>query len=154
MKSIAIIGIGSPYGADQAGWQLVEILKHDLALQTLTNGQTRFSTCVYPGLMLLDSMSGSDYAILIDAVEGGQRGNILLIEKQELLGDSACFSTHNLGVKEVLLLGNQLNSLPQNLDLIGVEVGDTSLEYQPEHQTVLQLQDLVQSAVHAYLKSQ
>ena len=153
MNSIAIIGIGSPYGADQTGWQLVEMLKHDPALQALTKGRAGFSTCPHPGLMLLDSMSGSDYSILIDAVEGGRRGNVILVGKHELLEDAANLSTHNLGVKEVLLLGNQLNSLPQQIDLIGVEVGDISLRYQPEPQTTRQIKHLVRQIVHTYLYS-
>ena len=154
MKSIAIIGIGSPYGADQTGWQLVETLQQDTALQVLSNGQKKFEFCEYPGLMLLDYITDVDCVILLDAVEGGRRGNAIRVEKQQLLDDAARFSTHDLGMKEVLALGDQLNCLPQYIDLIGVEVGDNSVECQPDAETVLQVKNLVVNTIQKYFTQQ
>jgi hydrogenase maturation protease len=154
MKSIAIIGIGSPYGADQTGWQLVEILKQDPALQALSDGQIKFVSCEHPGLVLLDYIADADYVILLDAVEGGRRGNLVRVEKQQLLDNAAQLSTHNLGVKEVLVLGDKLDSLSQHIDLIGIEVGDTSVEYQLDPKTVMQVKSLVNNTIQEYIAQQ
>jgi hypothetical protein len=37
MTAIKIFGIGSPQGADQIGWQAIEHLKRDRALQDLSS---------------------------------------------------------------------------------------------------------------------
>jgi len=150
VKSIAIVGIGSPYGSDQTGWQLVETLKREQELQSFTNGSLNFIKCEHPGLMLLDSLSGIDYAILIDALEGGQKGNIIQLDKQEIL-ENLRLSTHSLGVKEVLLLGSRLGSLPQDLDLIGVEVGDVLEPYQLNSQTLKKIKQHILHCIQAYL---
>jgi hydrogenase maturation protease len=152
VRSIAIIGIGSPYGADQAGWRLVETLKRELDLHSCTNGSLNFIKCDHPGLMLLDMLSGLDYAILIDAVEGGQKGNIIQVDKQGILENSR-LSTHSLGVKEVLLLGSRLDSLPQDFDLIGVEVGDVLEPYPLNSQTLIKIKKHVLRCIQTYLTS-
>lgn len=154
MKSIAIVGIGSTYGVDQTGWQLVETLRQDPVLHVLSNGQIKFEICEHPGLMLLDYIADVDCVILLDAMEGGRRGNAIRVEKQQLLGDAARFSTHDLGMKEVLALGDRLNGLPQHIDLIGIEVGDTSVEYQPDYKTVLQVKTLVIDIIQEHIAQQ
>jgi len=154
MKSITIVGIGSPYGVDQTGWQLMKTLQQDSGLQVLSNGQIKFVICEHPGLMLLDYITDADCVILLDAVEGGRRGNAIRVEKQQLLDDAERFSTHDLGMKEVLALGDKLSCLPQQLDLIGVEVGDTSVECQPDAETVLQVKNLVVSTIQKYFAQQ
>jgi hydrogenase maturation protease len=154
MKPITIIGIGSPFGADQVGWQLTDILKKDHSLQTLTNGQIRFVICEHPPLVLLDYIADAAYVILIDAIEGGQRGNIVHVTQHQLLDIDAVFSTHDLGVKEVLLLGHQLDALPRHVELYGVEVGDVTMEYTPRPETVQLLKILIYQQIQNYLSSQ
>ena len=150
MKSVAIIGVGSPYGADQTGWQLVDMLKHDPTLNALAGGDIHYMLCEHPGLMLLDRMRGFDSVILLDAVAGGQKGSVIWLKKEQLLGEVRQLSTHNLGVKQVLMLGDQLDFLPQDVDLIGVAVGDTARAYEPTAETVLQVKDLVYNAIQEY----
>ncbi|MCI0505536.1 MAG: hydrogenase maturation protease [Gammaproteobacteria bacterium] len=153
MKPVAIIGIGSPYGADQTGWRAVEFLKQDHALQILSDNQIKFMNCDRPGLTLLDYVADSDCAILIDAIEGGDRGNVIRVEKNQLLHDSVGFSTHTLGVVEALTLGTQLNVLPQTIELIGIEVGDTSSDYLPEAGTFIQLKHVIYNLIQSYFTS-
>jgi len=152
MKSIAIIGIGSPYGADQAGWRLIEMLEREPDLQSFTNVSLDFIKCMHPDMMLLDSLSGSDYAILIDAVQGGLKGNVIQVDKQEIL-ENTRLSTHSLGVKEMLLLGSRLGSLPQDFAIIGIEVGDVLEAYQLEPQTLIKMKHLVFRCIQTYLIS-
>ncbi|WP_455208923.1 hydrogenase maturation protease [Kaarinaea lacus] len=151
MKSISIIGIGSPYGADQAGWLVVDLLTRSHTLQSLYNGQIKFMTCDRPGLTLLDYIADSDYVILIDAVAGGKRNNIIRLDKNQLLNKVERFSTHSLGVAETLAVGTQLNAIPQDIDLIGIEVGDASMDYQLETHTISQLEHLVYDQILKYI---
>jgi len=153
VKPIAIIGIGSPYGADQTGWRAVEFLKQDHTLQTLSRGQINFMSCDRPGVMLLDDMAGFDCVILIDAVAGGDRGKVAQISKTDLLNDQPGCSTHDFGVAQALALGSQLDSLPETIELIGIEVGDAAMNYLPEVETLTQLKQLIYALVRRFLLS-
>ena len=123
-----IIGIGSPYGADQLGWQVVDQLKSQQAV--LSKRNIRLETCDRPGTLLLDYMKGVQKAILIDAIEGGMPGNLRTVDKQELLNQATPHSSHQLGVAEAILLGEKLHLLPQAMVLLGVETGDAAEHYQ------------------------
>ena len=151
MKSISIIGIGSPYGADQTGWRVVDLLTRSHTLQSLCKVHIKFMTCDRPGLSLLDYMANSDYVILIDAVAVGKKNNIIRLDKNQLLNNVERFSTHSLGVAEALAVGTQLNAIPQDIDLIGIEVGDASMDYQLEARTISQLEHLVYDQIHKYI---
>jgi len=122
-----IIGIGSPFGADQLGWRIVEHLK---TIPDLLDKNVRFETCDRPGTLLLDYMKGVNKAILIDAIEGGTPGNVRAIDKQQLLNQHSLHSSHQLGVAETITLGEKLDLLPQDFCMYGVETGSTSQQYQ------------------------
>jgi hydrogenase maturation protease len=150
---VAIIGIGSPYGADQTGWRAVEFLKQDHALQTLSDNQIKFMICDRPGPMLLDYMAGSDYVILIDAIKGGDRGSVIQVKSNQLLHNNPEFSTHDLGVAETLALGKQLNILPQSVELVGIAVGDTNTYCLPDADMMIQLQNVIYKQIQSYFAS-
>ncbi len=123
-----IIGIGSPYGADQLGWQVVDQLKTRQAVLSTRN--IRLETCDRPGTLLLDYLKGVQKAILIDAIEGGTSGNVRTLNKQQLLHQYTVRSSHEFGVAETITLGEKLNLLPEELVLYGVETGDIAQQKQ------------------------
>lgn len=120
-SSIAVIGIGSPFGADRLGWQVIEELKQQPLLAN--NDKVRLFACDRPGTLLLDYLSDVDQALLIDAIEGGTAGNVRIIDSDQLSEQYTLHSSHQLGVAETIALGSQLNLLPGQLQLIGVETG-------------------------------
>ena len=124
-----VIGIGSPFGADQLGWQIVEQLENRRA--TLFNNNIQLEACDRPGTLLLEYFRKTDTAIIIDAVEGGLAGNIRIVDKAQLIGTQALQSSHQLGVAETIALGEQLKLLPDKLVLIGIETGTAREPYRP-----------------------
>ena len=136
-----IIGIGSPYGADQLGWQVVDQLKTRQAV--LSKPNIRLETCDRPGTLLLDYMKGVQKAILIDAIEGGTSGNMRMVDKQELLDEATPHSSHQLGVAEAILLGEKLHLLPQEMVLLGVETGGLSQRYHLSMEVINRVADSV-----------
>ena len=132
-KSVVVIGIGSPFGADTLGWQVVEQLKFQ---QPPLSNNIRLETCDRPGTLLLEYMKGAKAAILVDAVKGGIPGNVKLVSKKHLLQQSVLQSSHQLGVTETIALGEKLSLLPCELRLIGIEVGNTSTLYSPDHEAI------------------
>ena len=124
MKPISIIGIGSPFGADQLGWDAVHLLKKYFSQQTIDLKLITLTTLDRPGVGLLDSMGDADNVILIDAVKGGGKpGSIVRLQGDQIESVQSLNSTHGFGVAEALSLAHVLNKLPENLVLIGLEVG-------------------------------
>ena len=136
-----VIGIGSPFGADQLGWQIIEQLKNDASLSS--NHTIRLEACDRPGTLLLEYFKNVRKAILIDAIEGGTAGTIRTIDKEQLLQHNSLQSSHQLGVAETITLGDRLELLPDELLVIGVETGETKHAYQPPTGLMREILDLV-----------
>lgn len=132
MTPIKIIGIGSPFGADRLGWDVI------LELQKLANEawlkDIILAACDRPGPQLLEEMRGTNHVILVDAVQAGLiPGRIARWTSADIIAPTAPISTHGYGVAHTLALGHTLNMLPPHLVLIGLEVGEkTELAPSPE----------------------
>ena len=128
MSNLSIIGVGSPFGADNIGCQIVESLKSDQAFQNSSGVTITFLSLDRPGLTLLNYFEAVDSVILIDAVESGITGKVREIELCDLLGNQTEISSHGIGVVETLSYGESLGLLPQDLMIIGIEVGEGILD--------------------------
>ena len=118
---IKIIGIGSPWGDDQIGLKVVEILKSNY--QNLAN--VHIEAHDRPGIRLLELFNGATIVYLIDAVQSKQTvGNIYRLQNDEIQELQSIISTHDIGVAETLKLGKVLNLLPSTLIFYGIEMND------------------------------
>lgn len=118
----AIIGIGSPFGEDRAGWDAVDnFIKKDWSHQEQSPDVIKLDR---PGVSLLDAMQAYDHVILIDAIisEKHTPGTVLKLEPDELQTTQSLQSSHGFGVAEALALGESLGSLPKELEIRGVVV--------------------------------
>ncbi|WP_084480352.1 hydrogenase maturation protease [Nocardia grenadensis] len=73
---------------------------------------------------LLDLWTGSDLAVVVDAVIGtpSRPGRVRRVDGQCLRGSSAVTSSHALGVAEAVRLGEVLGRLPGRLVIFAVDV--------------------------------
>lgn len=120
---VAVIGVGSPFGEDQLGWQVV----HYLQKRAEQNGSSHVEFLVEdrPGVTLLEKMQGYHQVVLVDAVlsDSGGGGLIHHFNQQKLISLSQnSLSSHATGVAEVVALGEALNNLPGQIDFVGLEV--------------------------------
>jgi hydrogenase maturation protease len=122
-----IIGIGSPFGADQLGWQAIDYLE-----------RCRLQDCELikldrPGSGLLNFLQGVEQVVLIDALlSSGRAGDIEVVELSQLAGcDGRLTSCHGFGVAEALGLASQLGAMPERLSLIAIHIEDNRA-YPPE----------------------
>lgn len=125
MNFIKILGIGSPFGDDQAGWKVVEILrkKHSDIYQNI-----KLKYCDRPGSRLIELIKGFDRVYLIDAVKTGDKvGTIHRLQNQEIDEYKNLMSTHHIGVAQALQLARALNELPKNIILYGIEIDNTEM---------------------------
>ena len=129
MNPIRIIGIGNPFGGDDAVGILVA---------------HRLIACERPGIDIVEAslsgvgvlelLEGAEVAIIIDAVQSGNKeGTIFRLEipkdlshVENLAWNSVTSSTHAYGLGEALELGNILGTLPQYLIIYGIELAHLS----------------------------
>ena len=122
MRRLALVGVGSPFGDDTLGWQLLDALaSRGLAIP---GWEITLSKADRPGPTLLDRIREQDAAIIIDAMQSGGRPEILhLVELSELERLDQPLSGHAMGVAEALALGRKLELLPARLHILGIGMG-------------------------------
>lgn len=123
MKAILIAGIGSPFGADQLGWQVVDELQKSAAA---TLQHCTFLKLDRPGPGLIENLRGYARVILIDALQAGTpRGTLVRLDAEQISEQAAGLSSHNFGVAEAVALGRAMGQLPQELILLGLDAGES-----------------------------
>jgi hydrogenase maturation protease len=147
MTALSVIGIGSPHAADQLGWQVIDMLRQNPAIQDLGSTRLSLHRCDRPGLSLLEYLKGVECAILVDAVEGGTAGRHVRLTREQLVVDPARLSSHAAGVAEALALGDSLQLLPSRLVLHGMEIGSAGIDFIPAETNLQQLAGAIAAEV-------
>ena len=126
MKTVCILGIGSPSGDDQAGWLVIQALENRLPPGVEAFRLDR------PGSALIGLLEKAARVILIDAMQGnGNPGDIHHFANDEWADYRTGLSSHGLGVFEALMLARELSCLPEKIDLYGMEIGSALPGDQP-----------------------
>jgi hydrogenase maturation protease len=119
-KSILVVGVGNPYRCDdRIGLMIAEHLRKILPEQVeviLHNSD---------GLSLIDVWKNFDCVYLLDAVNsGGDPGQVYRFDAiaQQLPGNFfKKYSTHSFDIPATIALAKNLNNLPEELIIYGVE---------------------------------
>lgn len=122
MNPIRIIGVGSPFGQDQLGLQVIDALETGHLLAPFPSSLISLLRSDRPGAALLELFEGAASVILIDAfsVPDNQTAYVRWLDSRELLHEAAVFSSHNFGISEALQLGRVLGELPERLRILGI----------------------------------
>jgi len=122
MRRLILLGIGSPFGDDTLGWQLLDALAQRGL--DLPGWQISYAKADRPGPGLLDYLKDTDAALLLDAMQADDPpGTVRLVEPAQLASQNSPTSSHAMGVAESLALGGQLRMLPSRLHILGIQVG-------------------------------
>jgi len=120
---IKIIGIGSPFGDDCIGWEVIKTLKKDIAFNSKYAGRVEVACADRPGLRLLELINGADFVILIDAVKSHEYlGKVIRLSGEELTRFQHCLSSHGFGLMDAIKLGEVLGMMNAKIIFFGVEV--------------------------------
>ncbi len=137
-KLIVVIGVGNLLMGDEGlGVHVVEELnKRELPPDVeVFDGGTG-------GIALLNLMEGAKKAIIVDAVLGGGKpGEIYVLGVDRLIkGVVKFFSLHEMDLLSTIKIGKELDKLPPELVLVGVEpkkYQEYSMDLSPEVETVI-----------------
>ena len=119
----AIIGVGSPFGDDNVAEQVIENL-----MQAQSSGELSSHIDIKyfdrPGYALLELIQDYSNVKLIDAMVSDKP--IGFIHRYDSLSAfqqaKNTLSSHNMGVAEVLALGEVLGILPEQITFYGIEI--------------------------------
>ena len=125
-----IIGIGSPFGDDQLGWRVADLLKAAPQLKAHLNNSFDIQISDRPGLTLLAAMDGIKTLYLIDALKAQdeQIGQICRIDSGALDDRDRLFSTHGFGVASAIQLATALGRIPDQTIIYAIKIGE--IDYQ------------------------
>ena len=117
---IRVIGLGSPFGDDQAGWRTTDALRDRLPAGCDLHALDR------PGAALINWMPDTEQLILIDAVRSGARpGSLYRVDPVALVAQHGRLSSHQLALRDTLRLARSLGCLPGRIAIYGIEIGQT-----------------------------
>ena len=125
MSQLHVLGIGSPFGDDQLGWDVVKQLQKKSSLSRFTDEQIHLSYSDRPGLYLLELMRHAQYVFLIDAIKtGAPIGTCLCFHNEAIEDINDTLSSHSLGIAAAMTMGRTLKILPKHIVLYAIEIGD------------------------------
>ena len=121
MSELTVIGIGSPFGDDHLGWEIIDRLQNHPDIERYDGEQLNLRQCDRPGVMLLEVLRDTHHAILIDAVLNPvQPGELVCLNEHQISSDVLPLSSHGFAVAEAIKLGRQLGDLTANIMLMGI----------------------------------
>ena len=130
MIALRVLGIGSPFGDDQLGREVIKLLQQQQKLHPYIPQDLELIYCDRPGIYLLELMRNARCVFLIDAIKSGADiGTIHYFKNKEIEQLERSLSTHSIGIAEAMLMGSALHALPQNVILYGLEIGDVLCEF-------------------------
>ena len=113
-----VAGFGSPHGDDQAGWQVVDLLRRRQYLPARAMKITE-------GTQLIDELDRCRRLIIVDACRCGVPiGAITRLRWPDpRIRQRHNHSTHGVGVCNALQLAERLDRMPPCVEVFGIEIG-------------------------------
>lgn len=120
---LRIIGVGSPFGDDRAGWEAADMLDAMLVRECADAGRIAVKKLDRPGARLIKHLGGDDAVIIVDAIKsGGAPGSVCRYAARQLISASAGVSSHGFGVAQALSLADALGIDLRHVTVYGIEI--------------------------------
>ncbi|HMX15591.1 MAG TPA: hydrogenase maturation protease [Rhodocyclaceae bacterium] len=111
-----VVGLGSPFGDDGAGWRVVERLCAGGLPEDV-----EAVACADPARDLLPLLAGTREVVLVDALlGGGVPGTLRRCTRDDLARDPGRISSHGHDLAALLDLAEVLGRLPERLSIFGI----------------------------------
>jgi hydrogenase maturation protease len=116
---IRVIGLGSPFGDDRAGWELVASLRGRVPAAVDLVALDR------PGAALVNWIEGVDWLVLVDAyLARNELGHYRRLDPAAVPPRELAWNSHALDLHVALALGRQLGLAPARLDVYAIAIDD------------------------------
>ena len=120
---LRVVGIGSPFGDDRVGWQVVEALR-DLAHESGVEA----ALCADPASELLGLLRGAESVIVVDGIRSGATpGTLVRCMRADLNAGPGALSGHGVSIPQLLDLAETLGELPAEIEFFGIEIDSAHL---------------------------
>lgn len=118
MKTLRVIGVGSPHEQDDLAWQAIDFLK----LQ-FRGSDFEFMKLDRPGSQLIAHLDKAEKVVILDSLEQPAEESVVLLNTDQLQEENLLFSSHGFGVAEALQLASVMQLLPAKLYILGLSPG-------------------------------
>jgi len=150
MSDVKVIGIGSPFGNDILGWQVIEQLKQHPALSALLPEHIELIEADRPGINLIHLVQETRFVVLIDAIlYPDKHGEIIHLNKGQLIQNQHNLSSHALDVASAIALADKLQLLPEEVVILGLGINPERAE-PIDAATIYKLTDAVVREIETY----
>ncbi len=147
--SAAVIGVGSPFGFDRLGWDVIDRLRSDRAVPA----DVRLEHNQRLGAPLMAQLADVDFIILVDAIRSGAAaGTLHRFEPDAPWLAQRGLSSHGFGLAETLGLARALDRLPARVRVLGLEAGIP--DQPPSSAEIARLATAVCRELRGYLAAQ
>ena len=150
---LSIIGIGSSFGADRVGLDIINSLRDETELLQSIPTPCHLLAMDRPGASLINEISGQHHVIIIDAVVDQSQSDLLLwfdLSTIEQLISLSHLSSHGFGLADSLMLAQTLNQLPEKLGIIGINIAGRQTRSFSHDETRQLSQQIIESINHKY----
>lgn len=115
---IRVIGLGSPFGDDDAGWRVVDALRGQVSRGTELVALDR------PGALLVSRLVDAGHLVLVDALQtAGRVGGIRRLDPLDLASPGFDCGSHQLRLVDQLALAEVLGCRPRGIELWTIAIG-------------------------------
>lgn len=123
MSLLLIAGIGSAHGADSLGWQVSACLADDLSNKKLDADHVAVASFAYPSAAL-NAATHCEHIIFVDAFRSEMHayGELITIREEAMSVRQPVLSSHDCSLSAAISLGRQLQLLPDDCMIVGVNV--------------------------------
>lgn len=120
LDRVLIVGLGSPFGDDRAGWHVIERLaSREPALRKIA---------LRSPAELLDQLVDIEHLVVVDACRGaGEAGTVITFNWPAIeIGRVGFSGTHDMSLDAALGIAERLGLLPAVVSIWGVEIGESA----------------------------
>jgi hydrogenase maturation protease len=119
--STRVIGVGSPFGDDRAGWEVVAALETALHSAGAPPPRVDIRACDRPGAALVQLLAGVQHAVIIDVTlaAASRAGSVRWLGEREIEARRAV-SSHGFGLAEALALARALGDAPSRVSVLAI----------------------------------
>jgi hydrogenase maturation protease len=119
--STRVIGVGSPFGDDRAGWEVAAALEAALGSEGAPLPRVDIRACDRPGAALVQWLAGVQHVVIVDAAlsPGSPVGSVRWLAEGELEARRAA-SSHGFGLAEAVALARALGDASSHVSVLAI----------------------------------